>query len=64
MLQHVLKQNSAQSTALFGFVNVEIQDARRLNVTSFAELIKDVEGLAADFEESNDQTAKMEREIY
>lgn len=55
--KHVFEENLAETTALPRFVDVKVKHAGSMNVTSFPELIKDVEWFAANFEETNDQSA-------
>lgn len=54
-LQHVLEEDLSKTMTLTGLMNVEVQNAWRLNVTSVAEFIKDVKRLAADLQQSNDE---------
>jgi hypothetical protein len=56
VLQHVFEENLAEATSLTRLVDVEVENAGCVDVTRLAELVEDVEGFAADFEESNHET--------
>lgn len=61
ILQHILEENLSKTTSLPRFVNVEVQDAWSIDVTSFAVFVEDVERFAADLKETNDEAAGFKR---
>ena len=53
ILQHVLEENLAQATSLSWLMDVKVQNTWCIDMASLTELIKDVEGFAADFKKTN-----------
>ena len=58
ILQHVFEENLAQTTSLSWLMNIKVQDTWCVDMASLAELIKNVEGFAADFKETNNEATE------
>lgn len=62
-LQHVLEQNFPQATSLTRLMNIKVENAWSVNVTSITEFIKHVERFTTNFEQADDETAEGNNKI-
>lgn len=61
VLQHVLEENFSEATSLTRLVNVEVQDARRVDMLRVAVFVEHVERLAPNFEKTDNESAGKSR---
>lgn len=61
VVEHVLEESFSESTALLRLVNVEIEDARSLDMASLAVFVKDVKRFLSNLQNAQHQTAGSEK---